>query len=58
MPAARAAHVVEAKDERALLLEEEDVDILAWAMGKTAVPARWQGQMMTRLQALDYIKYS
>jgi antitoxin CptB len=38
------------------LLEEQDVDILAWAMGTAAVPERWQGEMMTRLQALDYIR--
>ena len=37
-------------------LEEQDVDILAWAMGTAAVPARWQGEMVTRLQALDYIQ--
>ena len=37
------------------LLEEQDVDVLAWAMGTVAVPARWQSEMMTRLQALDYI---
>ncbi|GAA4813413.1 succinate dehydrogenase assembly factor 2 [Sphingosinicella ginsenosidimutans] len=37
------------------LIEEQDVDIMAWAMGTAAVPARWQGEMMTRLQALDYI---
>jgi antitoxin CptB len=40
------------------LLEEQDVDILAWAMGSAAVPARWQGELMTRLQALDYIEHS
>jgi len=39
------------------LLEEQDVDILAWAMGTAAVPERWQGQMMSRLQSLDYIKH-
>jgi antitoxin CptB len=38
------------------LLEEQDVDILAWAIGSAAVPARWQGPMMSRLQALDYIR--
>ena len=38
-------------------LEEQDVDILAWAMGTVEVPARWQGAMMTRLQALDYIRH-
>ena len=37
------------------LLEEQDVDILAWAIGTVAVPRRWQGEMMRRLQALDYI---
>ena len=39
------------------LLEEQDVDILAWAMGTDPVPARWQGEMMTHLQALDYIQH-
>src|SRR3982751_1328119 len=38
------------------LLEEQDVDILAWAMASAAVPERWQGPMMQRLQALDYIR--
>jgi antitoxin CptB len=37
-------------------LEEQDVDILAWAIGTAAAPVRWQGEMMTRLQALDYIE--
>jgi len=37
-------------------LEEQDVDILAWAIGTAAVPERWHGQMMTRLQALDYVQ--
>ncbi len=37
-------------------LEEQDVDILAWAIGTASAPTRWQGKMMTRLQALDYIK--
>jgi antitoxin CptB len=37
-------------------LEEQDVDILAWAIGTAAVPERWQSEMMTRLQALDYIQ--
>jgi antitoxin CptB len=38
------------------LLEEQDVDILAWAMGTAAPPQRWRGEMMTRLQQLDYVK--
>jgi antitoxin CptB len=39
------------------LLEEQDVDILAWAMGGAAVPERWQSEMMSRLQSLDYIEH-
>jgi len=38
-------------------LEEQDVDILAWAIGTAAVPERWQGEMMRRLQTLDYIDH-
>ncbi len=38
------------------LLEEQDVDILAWAIGTAPVPERWQGEMMNRLQSLDYIQ--
>jgi antitoxin CptB len=38
------------------LLEEQDIDILAWAMSAAIVPERWQGAMMRRLQALDYIR--
>jgi antitoxin CptB len=37
------------------LLAEDDVDIMAWAIGTQVVPARWAGPMMTRMQALDYI---
>ena len=39
------------------LLEEQDVDIIAWAMGTAAVPMRWQGLMMSRLKTTDYIKH-
>jgi len=38
-------------------LEEQDVDILAWAIGTAIVPERWQGAMMGRLQALDYVDH-
>ena len=39
------------------LLEEQDVDIIAWAIGTAAVPERWQGEMMQPAPALDYIKH-
>ena len=38
------------------LLEEQDVDILAWAMGTAAAPERFAGEMMNALKKLDYIK--
>ena len=37
-------------------IEEQDVDIMAWAIGTQATPERWAGPMMQRLQALDYIE--
>ena len=40
------------------LLEEQDVDILAWAMGSAEVPQRFVGEMMNRLQKLNYIRHS
>ena len=39
------------------LLEEQDVDIMAWAIGTEAPPARFEGEMMRRLQSLDYITH-
>jgi antitoxin CptB len=40
------------------LLEEQDVDIMAWAIGTQAVPERWAGEMMERLKKLDYVPVS
>lgn len=40
----------------AALLSEQDVDIMAWAIGTSEVPARYQGPMMEALQRLDFIK--
>ena len=37
------------------LLDEEDVEIMAWAIGTAEAPARYAGPMMARMQALDYI---
>jgi antitoxin CptB len=37
------------------MLEETDVDVMAWAMGKQAAPSRFHGPMLERLQALDYV---
>ena len=38
-------------------LEEQDVDIMAWAIGTQPVPERFEGEMMRRLQQLDYIEH-
>jgi antitoxin CptB len=37
------------------LIEQEDVDIMAWAMGKEPVPAVFDGPLMLSMQKLDYI---
>lgn len=37
------------------LLSEDDVDIMAWAIGTQAVPDIFQGQQMTTMQKLDFI---
>jgi antitoxin CptB len=38
------------------LMEEQDADILGWAMGSIPCPAAWRGPLMERLQALDFVK--
>lgn len=45
--------------ERALfaaMLDEQDVDIMAWAHGVTEPPERFDGPMITALRKLDYIR--
>ena len=37
-------------------LEEQDVDIMAWAMGTLPCPAQWDGAMMARMRSLDFVK--
>lgn len=37
------------------LLEEQDVDIMAWAMGTEPVPARYEGTIMLALKTLNYV---
>ena len=38
------------------LLAEQDVDIMAWAIGTAQPPERFQGPMMQAMQKLDYLK--
>lgn len=37
------------------LLDEEDVDVIAWAFGTQEVPARFTGEQMEQMQRLDYV---
>jgi antitoxin CptB len=39
-----------------MLMDEQDVDILAWAMGTATPPVRVAGSMMHAMQQLDYIE--
>ena len=46
-------------NERALfsaMLEEQDVDIMAWAIGTAEPPERFDGPMIESLRRLDYIR--
>ena len=46
-------------DDRALfasMLEEQDVDIMAWAIGTAEPPERFAGPMIESLKRLDYIR--
>ena len=38
------------------LLEEQDVDIMAWAVGTAEPPERFAGPMMEALKRLDYVR--
>ena len=38
------------------LMDEQDVDIIGWAMGTHPVPAEWQGPLMDAFQKLDFIR--
>jgi antitoxin CptB len=39
------------------LLEEQDVDIMAWAIGTAQPPERFRGGLMRQLTALNYIEH-
>ena len=40
------------------LLEEQDVDIMAWAIGTDICPARYEGSIMEALKILNYVPIS
>ena len=54
-----AHHNAWSPDDRALfadMLEEQDVDIMAWALGTAVPPERFAGPMMNALQKLNFIR--
>jgi antitoxin CptB len=54
-----AHHQSWSADERELfadLLESQDVDIMAWAIGTAQPPERFEGPMMEALRRLDYVR--
>ena len=54
-----AHHASWRANDRALfeaMLEEQDVDIIAWAHGTAEPPARFEGPMIAALKKLDYIR--
>lgn len=38
------------------LLDEEDVDIMGWALGSLAVPSEYAGALMDAFCKLDYVE--
>lgn len=51
LPAADAA----ALDWLEALLDESDVDVMAWAIGTATAPARFAGPQLEALTRLDYV---
>ncbi len=37
------------------LVEQDDVDIMGWALGSLSIPPQYDGAMMARMQVLDYV---
>ena len=40
------------------LIEEQDVDIMGWAIGSIPCPAAWDGEMMRTMRAISYVPLS
>lgn len=38
------------------LLEEQDVDVMAWALGTQMVPENFAGPLMDAMKKLDYVE--
>ena len=51
-----AAWSAEQRELFARMLDEQDVDIMAWALGTAEPPERFAGPLMDALQRLDYVR--
>ena len=54
-----AHHASWTRDQCALfeeMLEEQDVDIMAWAVGTAEPPERFEGPIIEAMKKLDYIR--
>ncbi len=38
------------------LLDEDDADVLGWALGSVEVPKKYQGSLMDALRKLDFVE--
>ena len=38
------------------MIEEEDVDIMAWALGTQSIPEEYRGPLIERMMKLDYVE--
>lgn len=38
------------------LVDEDDVDVMAWALGTAAAPQGYQGSLMEQMRRLDYVE--
>ena len=38
------------------MLDEDDVDIMAWALGTQPVPGRYAGTLMDKFRKLDFVQ--
>jgi len=38
------------------IIEEEDVDIMGWALGTISIPSEYRGPLLDRMMRLDYVE--
>ena len=38
------------------MIDEEDVDIMGWALGTLSIPEEYQGPLVDRMMKLDYVE--